>query len=453
MPIVRYEQAVYGSFPFWDRGYAVLAHSPGCRPEWLDGLKDACQRYGERPAGVSNACALFAMRLARGPWMVVGVGDQGADDRGRPGAMAFHALFLRPRDHWRAGCSPFVLAGRLRSDWTAETRALPAGLAEVGPDDPEATQDARARAIAAALAGGRRVYLQADEPIDDLARAVWRALPPRVRRRASVATWAFGNGNRFDLVALPRVAGAEFDASYVNAATLAPATVEVSPHSSERAWRRIAPGIVAAILIGGALGVGVGVAFRRNDDQPPAGSRPAADPTPVPAELPPPPDPANDRDDRPGPNDRRRVAEGLVDLADRCGIAVDDLGDDPAALMARLAERLRYRGPWLSAQDRSRLAHEPEPDGRRALSWDAQVRRFAPDRPLPRDFARAPLRRQLNVLAWSFHLDPFRGPTTEAPDALADALAVDGPIRPGALAARYPALADYARFLDRLPRR
>ena len=32
---VRFEQAVYGSFPFWDRGYALLAHSPGCRPEWL----------------------------------------------------------------------------------------------------------------------------------------------------------------------------------------------------------------------------------------------------------------------------------------------------------------------------------------------------------------------------------------------------------------------------------
>ena len=30
---VRFEQAVYGSFAFWDRGYALLAHSPGCRPE------------------------------------------------------------------------------------------------------------------------------------------------------------------------------------------------------------------------------------------------------------------------------------------------------------------------------------------------------------------------------------------------------------------------------------
>ena len=32
---VRFEQAVYGSFPFWNRGYGVLARSAGCRPEWL----------------------------------------------------------------------------------------------------------------------------------------------------------------------------------------------------------------------------------------------------------------------------------------------------------------------------------------------------------------------------------------------------------------------------------
>ena len=29
----------------------------------------------------------------------------------------------------------------------------------------------------------------------------------RVRLRASVATWAFDNANRFDLVALPKLAG------------------------------------------------------------------------------------------------------------------------------------------------------------------------------------------------------------------------------------------------------
>ena len=66
---IRYEQAVYGSFPFWDKGYAVLAQSPGCRPEWLAELREACQRFGERPGGVAEAevRGLFALRLASGP--------------------------------------------------------------------------------------------------------------------------------------------------------------------------------------------------------------------------------------------------------------------------------------------------------------------------------------------------------------------------------------------------
>src|SRR5215831_18160716 len=98
MPLVRYEQAVYGSFPFWDRGYAVLAQSPGCRPEWLGELGRICQNFGERPHTVSEVAGLFALRMASGPWVIVGVGSPGSDDRGRPGALAFHALFLSARE-------------------------------------------------------------------------------------------------------------------------------------------------------------------------------------------------------------------------------------------------------------------------------------------------------------------------------------------------------------------
>ena len=134
-------------------------------------------------------------------------------------------------------------------------------------------------------------------------------------------------------------------------------------------------------------------------------------------------------------------------------MAVGDLGDDPARLMVLLADRLRYRGPLLSAADRDRLASEPEADRLRVLAWDAHLRHFLPDRPLPRDFPRGPLRWQLDALAWSFHLPPSRSPTAEIADALADAFAVAGPVRPGPLAARYPALEGYARFLGRLPRR
>jgi hypothetical protein len=247
---IRYEQAVYGSFAFWDRGYAVLAQSPGCRPEWLTELQRACQRFGERPAGVPEAAVrgLFARRLAegRGPWMIVGVGSPGRDDRGRPGALVFHALFVDPRDYRRLGCDPFALAGALRRDWTAATAQLAAGtwpVAAAGARE-DAPADPRALSIAEALARGRRVALEAAAPIDALARQVWRALPARTRRRASVATWAFANGNRFDLVALPRLAAVELDASYLDAAALAAGVPAGEP---DRLRRR---GLIAAAIVG-----------------------------------------------------------------------------------------------------------------------------------------------------------------------------------------------------------
>ena len=166
---VRFEQAVYGSFAFWDRGYALLAHSPGCRPEWLAEFLAACQRHGEPRGGSPEARSLFSLRLKSGPWIVVGVSPQGHDDRGRPGALAFHALFLSPRDYRKAGHVPFGLSGALRGDWTAETRTLPSGAWPVEvPGTPDPPHDPRALRIAAILARGGRVALEEAGPIDAL---------------------------------------------------------------------------------------------------------------------------------------------------------------------------------------------------------------------------------------------------------------------------------------------
>ena len=90
----------------------MLARSAGCRPEWVDALRLAAQRFGEAPTGIAERDCLFALRLARGPWMIVGVFPQGCDDRGRPGALAFHAVFV---GHWSyrwVGANPFRLRSR-----------------------------------------------------------------------------------------------------------------------------------------------------------------------------------------------------------------------------------------------------------------------------------------------------------------------------------------------------
>jgi hypothetical protein len=209
---VRYEQAVYGSFPFWNRGYAVLARSAGCRPEWVDGLRLAAQRLGEAPTGIAVRECLFAMQLSRGPWMIVGVFPQGCDDRGRPGALAFHAVFVGRWSYRWLGAGPFVFAPMLRGDWSAsdEGTTLPSGRFKPAGHSVEQIQtgieDSRIDRILSALTRGQRVVIPSAEPMTGLAHAVWTRLPGRIRCCTSVATWAFSNANRFDLVAVPRLA-------------------------------------------------------------------------------------------------------------------------------------------------------------------------------------------------------------------------------------------------------
>jgi hypothetical protein len=466
---VHFEQAVYGSFAFRDAGYAMLAQSPGCRAEWLADFRAACQKLGERPAGVADAPGLFAARLASGPWAVVGMSPQGCDDRGRPGALAFHALFLSPREYRRAGCDPFALAGALRSDWTAEVTTLSSGVWTIGGAEFESGPpvDARAAPIVAALVKGRRVIVESPGPIDDLAREVWRSLPLRVRRRATVATWAFANGPRFDLVAVPRLVGVAVDDSYVDPASCEPPNEPTSggtgglPTSATLLRVVVALGLLAALTVAG-LRLSRR-ASRPVDHAPPSRAVPFVPPAPIAAGAP-------ARAAFPGapgeatPAERRRVAEVLEDLADRCGVTVPPgMAGDPAALMEALARDLRYRGPFLSDAERAGLAGEPGHDGTLALAWDALARRFAADRPLPDpDTLRAgSIRSQLGLLAWSFHMDTLsvgdpagpRPSDTEVAQALAQALAVDVSLRPIALADRHPALASYQAFLAKLPRR
>jgi hypothetical protein len=215
LPITaRIEQAVYGSFPFWNQGYALLAHSAGCRPQWLAELRTACQRCGEPPSGLVPADSLFALRLPAGPWMIVGARPQGCDDQGRPGAMAFHALYVNPWAYRWSGANPFVFSGAHRREWTADDRdrCLPAVNWSAAKARRAATSigddvDSRLEQIVAALTQKRRVVVQSTEPIDRLARSAWRALPRFVRRRATFATWAFDNANHFDLVGVPKLAG------------------------------------------------------------------------------------------------------------------------------------------------------------------------------------------------------------------------------------------------------
>jgi hypothetical protein len=147
----------------------------------------------------------------------------------------------------------------------------------------------------------------------------------------------------------------------------------------------------------------------------------------------------------------------VISMAEQFGVTeLDRAGSagDTAALLMRLAERLRYRGPFLSQAELDQLRTERGPDAERALTWHELVQRFMNDRPLPSDFAQGPLLWQLDTLAWSLHVDPApKASAAEMPEALVRELAVEGPLGQNPLSVRYPALAAYAHFLGKLPRK
>ncbi len=204
----RLEQAVYGSFPFWNRGYGILARSAGCPSASIAAFKSACQRFGERPAGTQEADALFAQPLDRGSSMIVGVYPRGADDCARPGAIVFHALFA-PRWFYRlAAANPFRFSPLLRGDWDASDvdRILPP-LDRLTSRQPHSVAEQDPEIVLPAiriLESGRRVLLVSEQPAPALTAEIWGRIPSRIRRRSSMATWAYQNDNQFSLVTMPR---------------------------------------------------------------------------------------------------------------------------------------------------------------------------------------------------------------------------------------------------------
>src|SRR5262245_32283533 len=110
MPDITLEQAVYGSQA--GRGYCFLARSSGFLDDWLAEAERLCTGFGERPPGVACPACVFARPFGRRHIAIVQAADQGRDDAGRPGALAFHLLLLLRTDYEALGGDPFALADR-----------------------------------------------------------------------------------------------------------------------------------------------------------------------------------------------------------------------------------------------------------------------------------------------------------------------------------------------------
>jgi hypothetical protein len=204
------EHALYGSHA--GGGYRFLAKSPDFLDEWLPLAERLCMGFGERPQGVACPACVYALPLGRRHVVVIQVADQGNDDAGRPGALAFYLVVLPRAVYEDWGGDPFTVAERFPPPWHARGELAPftdawespppRTIAEVqrvlkrgnGPDLLGATQ---------ALVDGGRVVFERQAPDTPLLRDLWMLLPTSTRARLWPASFAFGEaGDQRELNAL-----------------------------------------------------------------------------------------------------------------------------------------------------------------------------------------------------------------------------------------------------------
>jgi hypothetical protein len=217
MPDITIEQAIYGNIG--EGGYRFLARSPGFLDEWLAEAQRLCTGFGDRPAGVACPAALFAQPFGRHHVAIVRVADQGTDDAGRPGALAFHLLIV-PRVAYRGfGGDPFLLAERCPPGWQARGE-LPALLWPAEPLPPRTVAQVRRvlqrsdgpnlLGASQVLVDGGRVVFARKSPDADIIHDLWALLPTNTRGELWPASFAFGNALGFHAVATPNPANEEF---------------------------------------------------------------------------------------------------------------------------------------------------------------------------------------------------------------------------------------------------
>jgi hypothetical protein len=213
------EQAIYGSQDAG--GYRFLARSPGFSDAWLADAERLCTAFGERPAGVECPLALFARPFGKRHVAVVQVADQGRDDAGRPGALAFRLLVLPARLYADLGGDPFLIADRFPPPWAARgelealhwtagppPRRTTAELTRILNVEQERTQMLLG-GVQVLIDGGRLVLVRG-RPDERLVRDLWALLPYSSRTGLWPATFAFGNAHGFDVLVTPAADGPAF---------------------------------------------------------------------------------------------------------------------------------------------------------------------------------------------------------------------------------------------------
>jgi hypothetical protein len=402
------EQAIYGDQDVG--GYRFLARSPGFADDWLPEAQRLCTAFGERPAGAACPGAVFARPFGPRHVAVVQVADQGRDDVGRPGALAFRLLVVPRPLYADLGGDPFFLADEFPPPWEARGD-LPALNAPGAPAkrtldqvrrviDVEHDRTALLLGGAQVLVDGGRLVFQRAWPDSRLLRDLWMLLPTATRTALWPATFAFGNANRFHVLATPHPVGPDYDGyipeaqagdypegryelalqTAVEAGDEAEMDALFARRSRAQAMR-LAVGLLLVFLVAAVvLGLPLG---KREPDAGPAGKdakekekekRPDA-PMKLPAE-----------EDLPALTDPQRAqfASRLQELAGKLGVKLE-AGDGEKALgeaVVELDRRIDSRqGKGKPARDPGNLAElGPAQRRLRALLWKHGVAEYADTR-------------------------------------------------------------------------
>ena len=152
---------------------------------------------------------------------MVQVADQGQDDTGRPGALAFRLLVLPRKLYADLEGDVFRIADAFAPPWQARGE-LPALIWSAGPSPRRTVAEIRrildvAEERTALLLGGvqalvdhGKLVLRRPAPDPDLARHFWDLLPSATRLELWPASFAFGNKHGFDLAIVPDAATDNF---------------------------------------------------------------------------------------------------------------------------------------------------------------------------------------------------------------------------------------------------
>lgn len=192
--------------------YRLLARSPDFRDDWLPEATALCEGFGEKPAGVTFAEALFARPLGKNVVAVVRVRDV-AD------GLAFHVLAVGRALHGSLTGNPFQFADQFPPPDPGAT-SLSSLSWTAGPPPRRTVEEVQAvlkRTEGPALLGGAQVLVDGGRlvferarPDNDLLAALWTLLPDSTRGELWPATFAFGNALRFHVLVVPHAAGDAF---------------------------------------------------------------------------------------------------------------------------------------------------------------------------------------------------------------------------------------------------